>query len=380
MAQRGHVRRRGETHTAYWWTIGPDGGRKQASKGGFMTSDDAWDFVHERLADIRRGTYVDPSRETMGAYLRRWIEGRRDHLRPSTFESYHGLIEHYIVPKIGGVRIQALRPAHLSGMYAALRENGAKRGGGLSRRTVRYCHVVIGRALRDAERQGIVPRNVSRLVDAPGTGAAERPCWTPEQAKRFLRATEGDRLAVLWNLALVSGMRRGELIGATWDDLTETGLHVRRGVSEVRGVLLIGEPKTSRGTRFVPLDPATLKMLKGHKARQAEERLEAGEAWETRPLTLDLIFRDELGGALRPQRVLRAFQRASKAAGVPVTPFHSTRHYVAVSHARHGTPRTVAAEVLGMDVKVLESIYQRHSQPDMAADAVLKIAGTLRDG
>jgi integrase len=129
----------------------------------------------------------------------------------------------------------------------------------------------------------------------------------------------------------------------------------------------------------VSLDEQTLGVLREHRRRQLADRLAAGEAWQARPYGLDLIFRDELGAGLRPQRVLRALQAACRRAGVPVVPFHGMRHFAAVMHARVGTPRTVAAEILGHDVRLLEGVYQAHAQPDLAADAVRRIASALRD-
>lgn len=81
---------------------------------------------------------------------------------------------------------------------------------------------------------------------------------------------------------------------------------------------------------------------------------------------------------MAPKNVVRAFQRAAREAGVPVVPFHSLRHFAAVMHARAGTSPTIAAEILGHDVRLLQGVYQAHAQPDLAAEAVRKVAAALR--
>jgi integrase len=139
-------------------------------------------------------------------------------------------------------------------LYAELEQAG------LSVATRRLVHAVIGRALRDAERWGRVPRNVARLADPPSRGQSRAQAWTAGELRRFLEHVHDDRLFAMWRLAATTGMRRGELAGLTWRalDLDGARLHVAQQLVPTRGGATLGPPKSARSRRTVALDPETV--------------------------------------------------------------------------------------------------------------------------
>jgi integrase len=183
----------------------------------------------------------------------------------------------YLKPQIGSQRLQGLSPAHLNAMYAELERAG------LSVSTRRQAHVVIGRALRDAERWGRVPRNVARMADPPSPGTARASSWTATEVRRFLEHVQGDRLFALWRVAATTGARRGELAGRTWRalDLDGARLSVDQQLVPTRGGATFGPPKSSRSRRTVALDPGTVTALREHRAAQILERDFAGRRTST---------------------------------------------------------------------------------------------------
>ena len=171
---RGHIRRRGRT-----WSVVVDlgrddrGQRKQKWHSGYRTKRDAERALVEILGRLERGTYVEPTRQELGAYLREWLPAVRSTVRPGTWNSYRTNMERHVIPRIGTVPLQRLGAEHLNGLYAELLEGGRCDGrGGLSPRTVRYTHTILHRALRDAVRWGRLPRNVADLADAASIEAA----------------------------------------------------------------------------------------------------------------------------------------------------------------------------------------------------------------
>jgi integrase len=153
------------------------------------------------------------------------------------------------------VKLERLSPAHLRGLYRA------KLDAGLSARTVQYLHVVLHRALKQALRWGLVPRNVAEAVDPPKVHKKDVAPLSPEQARVFLEAARGDRLEALYVLAIHTSLRQGELLGLKWTDVD-----LEAGVLRVRGT------KAARSRRTVKLSQTALEALRSHLTRQLDER------------------------------------------------------------------------------------------------------------
>ena len=201
---------------------GGDGKRKQLKRRGFSTKKEAAAVLSELLAGVRRGTFVAPT--TLGKYLEGWLaalpaSGRR----PSTVNGYRGLMRHDVMPSFGSVELQSLSALHLDRLYGELLDRG------MAMSSVREVHVVLGKALSDAELKGYVPRNVARLATPPASSASKAPemkFWTPAQLSVFLTAIEDTQHYPTIRLAAMSGLRRGELAGLRWTDVDLDGCSV----------------------------------------------------------------------------------------------------------------------------------------------------------
>ena len=112
---------------------------------------------------------------------------------------------------------------------------------GIGARTILHARGLLSSALKQAMRWGLVARNVAELVDAPRAAKVNRKTWTPEQARAFLDAARGERLYALFHLGLVTGMRRGELLGLHWQDLELKVDHQRTGTVSVNGRTVRGK-------------------------------------------------------------------------------------------------------------------------------------------
>jgi integrase len=109
--------------------------------------------------------------------------------------------------------VAALTPAHVQGLYRAKLDEG------LAPKTVKYIHTTLHRALKQAVRWGLVPRNAAAGVDPPRVRTPEMRPLSPMQARTLLNAASGDRLEALYVLAITTGMRQGELLGLKWEDV-----------------------------------------------------------------------------------------------------------------------------------------------------------------
>jgi integrase len=281
----GWTRKRGSTWTWYIEDVpDPSTGRpRQVSKGGFRTRKEARDALLEAQAALRSGTFVEPSKRTVGSYLlEEWLpENQPPRLRPSSFANYTIYTRTHVVPRLGDIELQRLSPSNLSAFYRALLTDARRDGQGLAPKTVRNIHAMLHRALRDAVRLGYLVRNVADAVTPPRGASPEMQIWTPQQLRAFLAHARHDRLYALWLLVATTGMRRAELAGLRWVDidLAAARLSPRRPRVVVNYLVHESEPKTRMGKRSLALDPATLAALQEHKARQEQERADVGPAW-----------------------------------------------------------------------------------------------------
>lgn len=174
-------------------------------------------------------------------------------------------------------------------------------------------------------------------------------------------------------------MRRGELLGATWPglDLKAGRLHVTQARS--RGPKSepprFGPPKTDRGRRAVPLDPQTVKALKKHRRRQADERLALGEAYQD----YGLIFCRPDGTPIDPDVVSHIFIRLVRRFGLPLIRFHDLRHTFATLRLKAGIPTEVVSRILGHKNPGITQVFYQHAVPSLEEHAITRFAA-LVDG
>jgi hypothetical protein len=164
----------------------PDGKRVRKWHSGYRTKRDAERARVELLARVDQGGYVEPSRLTLGRFLRdQWLPSMAGRVRPTTMSGYRTNLERYVMPRLGGVLMQRLTPAHLNTLYGELEATGGRGGRPLSARTVQSMHMTLRKALGDAARWGVVPRNVATLADPPTPRRAELATWSAGDLKAF---------------------------------------------------------------------------------------------------------------------------------------------------------------------------------------------------
>jgi integrase/ribosomal protein L37E len=353
--------------------------RRRETKAGYPTRKECQAAMAKVLVAVEEKTYVVSTTITVREFLQKeWLPSIRSTIRPTTYRSYVQHVECHIVPHIGNVKLERLGGATINSLYAKLAQSGKKNGrSGLSALSIRHVHAVLHRALKDAVRWGRLSRNPIESADPPRVNGSghEMRTWTAEQLAAFLAATRDDRLHALWHLLALTGLRRGEALALTWDevDLEGGSLSVRRALIPNGREVVVCEPKTARGRRVVALDPGTVEVLKGQAARQLVEQATA-ESWTD----MGLIFTRGDGEALHPEVVSRFFRQAVKKAALPTIRLHDLRHTHATLALRAGIHPKVVSERLGhATVSVTLDTYS-HAIPAMQEEAAVRIAGLVR--
>ena len=220
------------------------------------------------------------SHPTVSGFLTDWLETNRPRIRETTWVSYE-MAANRITRQIGAMPLQALTPLQVESLYSTLLANGGAGGRPLAPKTVRNCHIVLRRALADAERLGLVSRNPAASARAVAAPRAEQGTWSSEEIQRFFEALAGERLSMAFVLLATTGMRRGEVLGLRWEDIDfdNRSLSIVQTLTTVRGERHIGPPKTGKSRRRVSVDKVTLDALKSHRKRQRVERIAAADVW-----------------------------------------------------------------------------------------------------
>ncbi len=302
---------------------------------------------------------------TVSRFLRtRWLPTREGRLRPTTSFRYGKMIDRYVLPHIGRVPLRGLTVTHLEDLYAHLRRSGRHDGGPLAPKTVLNVHQILRTALGDAERAGLVHRNVARLMDPPCHGVApEQRCWNEHQLRRFLHVAMTHRLGPPIWLAAMTGMRRGEVLGLRWIDidLDASTLSIRRSVSCTGYQVHTTATKTRTSRRAIDLDDRTMAVLRDWQRCQLDE-LGTVAADET-------VFTRPDGHPVHPHTLSQTFDRLQRTAGVPTIRLHDLRHTHATLMLKHGIPLKVVSERLGHSTPAFTMAVYQHVLPGMQRDA-----------
>jgi integrase len=275
---------------------------------------------------------------TVGEYLKQWLtDSARGSVRRSTYESYRRQVERYMVPALGRIKLTKLTCMHVQGLYRQMQDRG------LSARTVQYTHAVLHRALKQAVRWSMIPRNICEGVDVPQVRREEMWPLNAEQARRLLQSASGERLEAFYVLAVHTGMRPGELLGLRREDVTPSD---EGGTLQLNRALSDGElttPKTKGSRRRIRLSAGSAKALKAHRRRQLEEMMHKPGLWQD----YGLVFPSSVGTPLSHRNVVRSFKALLKRADLPpLVRLYDLRHTCATCCSRNIHPKYVQ-ELLG---------------------------------
>jgi integrase len=308
-----------------------------------------------------------------------WLAGKRG-LRASASKRLQEIGDHWLIPVLANIPVDRLTGEHCAMVFERVEmfneeieaARAEKRKPVLPTDTRQRARVVgvatqhrIYAALREflnyhLRKTHTITFNPIYAVELEPETRAAALVWTPEQVAVFLDHTADDRLAFLWRLALLRGMRRGELCGMADADMDTDAATIAINVAllSIGGRLVWGKPKSKAGERVVGLDKGTVSLGKAHRVCRKRERLAAGAAWEDS----GRMFTRENGSALNPDWVSRRFKELSREAGLPVIKFHGTRHTAATLALEAKVDTKIVSETLGHSTtRITEDLYQHVS-------------------
>jgi integrase len=350
----------------------PDGTRVRKFVYGKTRAEVAQKLT-EMQEKTRQGIPAATSAMPFGDYLAYWLAAVAvARLKPSTFMSYEVMTRLYIAPSLGRKKLNRLSPADVrrflaefrDGCLCCLRGLDANRAEDERRccakgrcchrrpsaRTVQYVHAVLRSALQQAMREELIARNVARIVETPTVARQEVRPLDRTEARMLLKAARSHRLYALWLLLVSTGLRRGEVLALTWDDidLDRGQLRVRRNLQRIKKELVFGTPKTARSQRTVSLPRRCAAALREHQAVQRTERAAAGLKWDPLPhQPSGLIFTTPTGRPTDPRSLNRMLTVLCRNANVRRVRVHDLRHTCASLLLAQGVDARTIMETLG---------------------------------
>ena len=381
------------------------------------------DFARKFEEDVKNGIAMDGRKITLKDFSDRWLrEYAPQKLQAGTVEKYRAELNEKLLPVIGHLKLTELRPATLNATFVAMTKDGARRDGkpgGYARATIKKTQDVLSSVLRTAVEWEIIEKNPMDKVRSVGECAADKvEFFTPEQAVAFLdyieqpymvktkghkrtddtgiEYTVGDyervkeipeQIRVLFNLAIYTGLRKGELLALEWSDIDfdHDTVTVSKAVSVVAGEQITKEPKTRTSRRTVAIPHFLTQRIRALKHERLKYRLSIGDYWQGG----EWLFIQENGKQMSYSTPYSAFQdtiaryNADKREDqkLPAIPFHGLRHTSAtlliaskqdvrtvssrLGHAQASTTMNIYAHALRETdrkaVNALENMLQKHA-------------------
>lgn len=376
------VTRSGKEYT-YWearYTSGRDPGtgkQVQRSITG-KTQREVSEKLRAITASIDTGTYSEPSKLTLGAWLDIWLNDYLGDVKPHTVASYSGHVKNHIKPALGAVKLEALTTPAIQKLYNQLQK---PRGDApaLSAKTIKNIHGVLHKALEQAVAVKYLRFNPADACKLPRIQKREIHPFSEADTRAFLQAIKGNRYEALFTVVLFTGMREGEVLGLGKDRVNlKTGkITIDRQLQKEKKQGGEYRLVTTKNEKSRSITPAAWVMgvLKHHLAAQAQQRLKAGELWEDS----GLVFTDELGRHLREYNIYREFKRVAEAIGRPDARFHDLRHTYAVNAIRAGDDiRTVSGNLGHATVAFTMDVYADFTE-DLKRDSAARMDTFIKD-
>ena len=366
---KGHIRERSPGH----WAIVIDvrdsvtGKRKRRWHSFAGTKRQAQVEAARLLTELKGGTAVEPSRLTVASFLEKWLAHIKPQVAPRTIERYAEIVAEYLIPALGNVLLLKLQPLLISTAYDKIRRSRTKGQGELSPRTILHCHRVLSAALRQAVRWRLLPYNPAADIKPPKIERRKVLTYSLTQTVDLLEALRDSWMHVPALLAVLCGMRRGEIAALRWGcvDLDKGRLAVVQSAEQTKVGVRYKEPKSGQ-VRTVALSAAVVSELRAHRTSQAENLLKLG-------IRLDadgFVIAQADGSPYDPDSISKEWRLRIIRTALPRIRFHDLRHTHASQMLASGVHPKVASERLGHSrVGITLDLYS-HVTEGLQDDAV----------
>ena len=333
----------GKAYTYYEarYTVGIDPGTgKQIQKSiSGKTQREVTRRLKEITTSIDTGTYLPSCKLTVGEWLNTWISEYTADWKPLTVSNYSKQIKKHLIPRLGAAKLEDLDTHTIQLFYNSLTKSG------LAPKTVKNIHGVLHAALEQAISNGYIHKNPTAGCKLPKVVRPEIKPLEPEEIARMLKEAKKDAYDNLFIVAMFTGMRQGELLGLSWDNVNfKAGqITIKQQLQCKDGAYFLETPKSGK-CRVLSPAPVVMEALKDEQQQQNANKQIVGAAWENK---FNLVFTDALGKNLVRRTVVKHFKAVIERTNIPPdVRFHDLRHSFAVTSLYSGDDvKTVQANL-----------------------------------
>lgn len=376
---KGHIRERSPGTWAIVLDLHDEAGNRRRKWHTFKgTKREAETEKSRLIAAMAGGSYVEPSKQTVAEYLDEWLEFIKPSVAAKTHERYAEVCRKTIAPQIGDVILSKLKTDRVDSAFTKMLTSG-RRGaaGGLSPRTVHHARRILIKALGQAVTWDRLSKNPAQATTPPKVERKKMLAYDAAQTHALLEALRPTRMFVPVLLAVMCGIRRGEILALRWRNV-ELGDNRRQiaiveSAEQTKEGVRYKEPKSGKA-RTVALSSTVVAELKAHRARQAEEQLRLG----LRPEADSFVVAQVDGAPLQPRSLTHEWIRLISKTTLPRIRFHDLRHTHASQLLAAGVHPKIASERLGhSSIGITLDLYS-HVMPGMQEDAAEQVDAAIR--
>lgn len=379
---KGHIRERSPGKWAIVLDVGekdPATGKKKRKWHSFSgTKRQAQAECARLIAEIKSDRYVEPSKQTVAQFFTEWLAFIKPTVSAKTHERYTEICEKNLTPLLGDVILSKLKTDRIDAAFTkALTEGRGASGKPYAPRTVHHMRRVLIKALSQAVTWERLSRNPATATTPPKVERAKMLAYDAEQTAALIAAFRNTRMFIPMMLAVMCGLRRGEIAALRWDD-AEIGdnrrqLSIRQSAEQTKDGVRYKTPKSGKA-RTVALSATMAAELRAHRVRQAEEQLKIG----LRPDGNSFVVAQVDGSPLQPRSLTHEWTRLLDKTSLPRIRFHDLRHTHATQMLSAGVHPKVASERLGHSTIGITLDLYSHVMPGMQADAAEQVDAALQ--
>ncbi|MBR4235758.1 MAG: site-specific integrase [Clostridia bacterium] len=362
------------------FTIGRDPGTgKQIQRSVYgKTQAEVREKMTEILASLDKGTYIEPSRLTVGEWLDTWLNDYCVDIKSNTLSTYQTQIEQHLKPAFGAMLLSEVHPHYIQRFYIGLLRNAEHP---LSEKSIKNIHGIFHRALKQAVLLRYIAVNPADSVQLPRVQKKDIRPLEKEQVSAFLTAIKGSDYETALTVALFTGVRQGELIGLSWDrvDFKQGTILIDRQMILDRNThtYMLAPTKTDT-TRKIKPAPLVMRTLAQQRTKQMQQRLMAGELWNEGAFAgVGLVFTNAFGAHLCPNTLTHNVRKIGERIGIQGLRFHDLRHTYAVLALLAGDDlKTVSASLGHSTITTTADIYMAYTD-DMKNDSSARMEALI---
>ena len=328
--------------------------------------------MQQLIIDVDNGNYREPSNLTVQEWMAEWMETFcKKKVKQYTYTSYDTIIRNHINPYIGALRLEAVRGIDIQRMYNDLSDRGS------APKTVKNIAAVMHKAFNVAIKQDLIDTNPCDKADIPAAIQREIKPLADAEIPAFLEAIHGHPLENAYALCLFAGLREGECLGLSWNqvDFDKGTITVSQQLQrpKVKGAKYFIAPftKSNRSRTIMPPSIA-FDYLKAERRRQAEHQFAAGSLWQNEP---NLVFTNPLGGHLAIHTFYTGFKRVAASIGRPDARPHDLRHTAATVAIASGADIKSVQSLLGHATASFTLNVYTHTSEQMMVDTASRVQG-----